>query len=174
VLYVGRLYRRKRVDVLLRAAALLRKRIPEMEVRIVGGGPEEKEFRQVWRKERLESTVVWLGDISLRQLAAEYGRCDLFCLPSVQEGFGIVFLEAMAAGKPIVATRAAAIPEVVRHGILAEPDDPQSLADAIENLYRAPDRRTALAERAAEWVEHFDAPRVAQLFLQKITSLLCC
>ena len=54
----------------------------------------------------LDRTVTWLGDVSRSQLAAEYNRCHVFCLPSVQEGFGIVLLEAMAAGKPIVAARA--------------------------------------------------------------------
>ena len=81
-----------------------------------GTDPEYRRLHQICRDLNLQSTVHWLGDISLNTLAAEYNRADIFCLPSVQEGFGIVFLEAMAAGKPIVAARAAAVPEVVRHG----------------------------------------------------------
>lgn len=161
VLCVCRLYRRKRVDVLLRAAARLRGEVPNLEVRIVGDGPERAEFHQVWRRERLGGTVVWLGQVSRAQLAAEYNRCDLFCLPSVQEGFGIVFLEAMAAGKAIVAADAAAAPEVVRHGVLVPPDSPEALAEALAVLARDQARRTALAAAGARWVEEFDAPRVA-------------
>ena len=74
---------------------------------------EEARLRSLWRELHLESTVKWIGDVTQRQLAAEYRHADIFCLPSVQEGFGIVFLEAMAAGKPIVAARSAAVPEVV-------------------------------------------------------------
>ena len=148
VLCVCRLFRRKRVDVLLRAAARLRERIPELAVRIVGDGPERDEFHAVWRELRLGGTVEWLGAVSPAALAAEYNRCDVFCLPSVQEGFGIVFLEAMAAGKPVVAARAAAVPEVVTEGLLAEPDDPQSLAECLAALRDDPCRRRRSAKRA--------------------------
>ena len=89
-------------------------------------------MRLLWRELHLEDTVRWLGDVTASQLAAEYNRADVFSLPSIQEGFGIVFLEAMAAGKPIVATRAAAVPEVVRHGLLVEPENHDALADALE------------------------------------------
>src|SRR5581483_9749845 len=131
VLTVCRLYRRKRLDVLLEAAAQLRDRLPNLRFRIVGSGPEGEEFRDVWRARRLESKVQWLGDVSFTQLAQEYNACNILCLPSVQEGFGIVFLEAMAAGKPIVAARAAAIPEVLPQGILTEPARAEATAEAI-------------------------------------------
>ena len=170
VLCVCRLYRRKRVDVLLRAAARLRGRLPNLAVRIVGDGPEREEFLQVGREERLGDTVCWLGDVSRAALAAEYNRCDVFCLPSVQEGFGIVFLEAMAAGKPIVAARAAAAPEVVRHGALADPDNADSLAEAIFALWRDPERRAALAQAAALRVNEFDAPLVARAFCAQLNA----
>ena len=146
VLCVCRFYSRKRILVLLRAAALLRMRVPELEVRIVGGGPEASRLRLLWRELHLEDTVRWLGDVTAGQLAAEYNGADVFCLPSVQEGFGIVFLEAMAAGKPIVATRAAAVPEVVRHGLLVEPENHDALADAIEKLYGDSQLRALLAD----------------------------
>jgi glycosyltransferase involved in cell wall biosynthesis len=165
VLFAGRLYLRKRVGVLLGAAAALRGRIPNLEVRIVGSGPCAGMLRRLSREWKLEDTVVWLDDVPRAGLAAEYNRADLFCLPSVQEGFGIVLLEAMAAGKPIVAARAAAIPEVAPHGILVEPDNPEALAAGIEALYRSPDERAALGLAGAQWVEQFDAPRVARLFL---------
>jgi glycosyltransferase involved in cell wall biosynthesis len=165
VLYVGRLYRRKRVDVLLRAATALAASAPHLEVRIVGDGPHASVWRALARELGLGAAVTWLGDVSRSALAAEYNRADLFCLPSVQEGFGIVLLEAMAAGKPIVASRAAAIPEVAGHGLLVEPGSPEALAAAIESLYRSPERRAAIALEGARRVGQFDAPRVARLFL---------
>jgi glycosyltransferase involved in cell wall biosynthesis len=163
VLYVGRMYRRKRVDVLLRAASMLRGRV---RVRIVGNGPCASAWRKLSEDLRLGDSVTWLGDVSRKELAAEYRGADVVCLPSVQEGFGIVLLEAMAAGTPIVAARAAAIPEVVPHGVLVEPDRPEALAAAIEELAGDPARRAELARTGSAWVEQFDAPRVAGLFLQ--------
>ncbi len=168
VLYVGRLYRRKRVEVLLRAAAALIGRIPNMQVRIVGNGPCAPMLHRLSGELKLDGTVMWLGDVSRAELAAEYNRSSVFCLPSVQEGFGIVLLEAMAAGKPIVASRAAAIPEVVPHGMLVQPEAPEALAAAIEALYQSPAQRAALAGVGQQWVEQFDAPRVAQLFLDAV------
>ena len=166
VLCVCRFYSRKRIHLLLRAAAVLRARIPELEVRLVGEGPEGARLRRLWRELRLEETVRWVGDVTAAQLASEYNGADVFCLPSVQEGFGIVFLEAMAACKPIVAARAAAVPEVVRHGLLVEPESVNALADAIEKLYGDSLLRTSLAEHGRRDVEHFDIRHVARCFVE--------
>ena len=110
----------------------------------------------------------WLGDISQADLAAEYTGADLFCLPSVQEGFGIVFLEAMAAGKPIVAARASAVPEVVTQGLLVDPDNGEALAAGIEHLHHDSDLRRRLGEGGLARVEQFDAPRVAARFAEEV------
>ncbi len=171
LLYVGRFYRRKRVDVLLRAAAALSRRIPNLELRIAGNGPCAAQWRALARDLPLRGAVVWLGDVSRARLVDEYRACDLFCLPSVQEGFGIVLLEAMAAGKPIVASRAAAIPEVAPHGVLVEPESPEALAAAIEDLHQSPARCAELGRTGAQWVERFDAPRVARLFLEAVRGV---
>ena len=165
VLFVGRFYRRKRVDVLLRAAAQVRDRIPGLAVRIVGNGPCTDTLHQLARDLRLDGTVTWLGDVSRGQLVAEYNGADVFCLPSVQEGFGIVLLEAMAAGKPIVAARAAAIPEVAPFAVLVAPDDVESLANGLEEVYRS----SEVGRAPADWVEQFDAARVARLFMEAVS-----
>jgi glycosyltransferase involved in cell wall biosynthesis len=164
VLYVGRFYRRKRVDVLLRATAQLRTAIPGLEVHIVGNGPCNAEWRELATELGLAGTVSWLGDVTRAQLATEYNRCHTFCLPSVQEGFGIVLLEAMAAGKPIVAARAAAIPEVAPLATLVDPDNADALAAGILDQYTHP----APPGPALAWVEQFDAPRVAHTFLDAV------
>ena len=83
-----------------------------------------------------------------------------------------MFLEAMAAGKPIVAVRSAAIPEVVRSGILVEPQNPEALADGIVNLYRSPDLCRSLASAGCQDVEQFDVRRVARLFLIEVARVV--
>jgi glycosyltransferase involved in cell wall biosynthesis len=103
ILCVARLYPRKRIGDLLEAAALLRHRIPGARVRIVGKGPEWDGAVRLHAALGLGETVTLLGDVSRDRLAGEYVGADIFCLPSVQESFGIVFLEAMAAGLPVVA-----------------------------------------------------------------------
>ena len=170
ILFVGRFYRRKRIDVLLRAAGILRSRIPGLEVRIVGNGPCRGMLHALARELRLQGTVTWLGDVSRAELAREYNRSTVFCLPSVQEGFGIVLLEAMAAGKPIVAARAAAIPETAPHAVLVEPESSEALAAGIELLAQSPDARAAQSAAGLAWVEQFDAPRVARRFLDAVTG----
>jgi glycosyltransferase involved in cell wall biosynthesis len=168
VLYVGRFYRRKRVGLLLEAAAALRNAIPQLEVRIVGNGPCDNVWRAQADRLKLANTVTWMGDISRADLAAEYNRADIFCLPSVQEGFGIVLLEAMAAGKAIVAARAGAIPEVAAHATLVEPESAQSLASGLLDLYELPETRAAQVARGLARVERFDAPLVARLFVDAV------
>lgn len=170
VLSVCRFYPRKRLELLLEAAERLRSRIPELRVRIVGGGPEAGRLQRIWREKRLEETVRWLGDVSPDALAREYQLCDVFALPSIQEGFGIVFLEAMAAGKPIVAARAGAAPEVVTQGLLAEPEDAESLAESIARLHQDRALCDSLAQTGLRLVQQFDAPKVAQAFLAELSA----
>ena len=168
VLCVCRFYPRKRLALLLQAAHLLRPRIPELRVRVVGGGPEAPSLARLWRELKLEPVVTWAGEIPRHELAREYNRADVFCLPSVQEGFGIAFLEAMAAGKPIVAARAAAVPEVVRHGILVEPDNAEALADGIWRLWQDPQMRETIRQGQLKDVENYAMISVTKRFLREV------
>jgi len=138
----------------------------------VGKGPEWTALVEQHAALGLKDSVALLGDVSREQLADEYVNADLFCLPSVQEGFGIVFLEAMAAGLPVVACRAAAIPEVVLDGVtgaLVPPRDPDALADALVGLARDSARARRLGDEGRRRVLAFTPARVADGFLDAVT-----
>jgi glycosyltransferase involved in cell wall biosynthesis len=114
VLCVARMYPRKRIGDLLEAAAILRRGIPEVQVRIVGKGPEWEAVTRGHERLGLGETVALLGDVSREQLAGSTSMPISSVSPPCRR-VGIVFLE-MAAGLPVVACRAAAIPEVVEDG----------------------------------------------------------
>jgi glycosyltransferase involved in cell wall biosynthesis len=175
VLCVARMYPRKRLVDLLHAAPLIRAAVPGVRVRIVGRGPEWEAVRGVHAQLGLSDCVDLLGDVSLHDLAREYTGAQVFCLPSVQEGFGIVFLEAMAAGLPVVACRAAAVPEVVLDGItgvLVPPRDPARLAEALVGLLRDPARAQSLGAEGRRRAEAFVPRRVALACLDALRSRL--
>ena len=171
VLSVARMYPRKRLDDLLRAAVGLRSRIPNVRVRIVGDGPESSRLRTLTGSLGLTGAVTFLGEISRSALAVEYAGAHCFCLPTVQEGFGLVFAEAMAAGLPIVACRAAAVPEVVvdgRTGLLVSPRDPEELAKAMETLLTNAALRAELGAAGLRRVEELDLDRVAARLVEAL------
>jgi glycosyltransferase involved in cell wall biosynthesis len=171
VLCVARMYPRKRVADLLHAAVHLRARIPDVRIRIVGEGPEYARLRALHAQLGVGDTVTFLGNVSRQTLAVEYVGAHCFCLPTVQEGFGLVFLEAMAAGLPVVACRAAAVPEVVedrRTGLLVNPRAPEELAMAMETLLRNPGLRAQMGEAGRRRVEAFDLQPVAARFVAAV------
>ena len=171
VLSVARMYPRKRLQDLLQAAALLSPRIPGLRVRIVGEGPESTGLRTMATKLGLTGVVTFLGEVTRSALAVEYVGADCFCLPTVQEGFGLVFAEAMAAGLPIVACRAAAVPELVddgRTGLLVSPRDVEELAKAMETVLTNARLRSELGAAGRRRVEHLDLDRVAARLLEAL------
>jgi phosphatidyl-myo-inositol dimannoside synthase len=165
ILCVDHLYRRKDVATLLRAMA--RVQSPAV-LRIVGVGPELARLRRLSRKLHIEDRVKFLEHLSFAQLAQEYRSADIFCFPSRQEGFGIVLLEAMAAGLPIVASQTSAIPETVldrQCGLLVEPGDFAGFAAAMDELLQSPITRERLGRAGLQRVALYDAPLVAHQFL---------
>ena len=171
ILSVARMYPRKRLDDLLRAALVLRARIPGVQVRIVGEGPESARLRALHRELGLGESAVLLGEVTRRTLAVEYVRAHCFCLPTVQEGFGLVFAEAMAAGLPVVACRAAAVPEIVEHqgtGLLVDPRRPDALAAALETMLTNTKLSEEFGRAAARRIEAFGLESVARRFLEAL------
>jgi glycosyltransferase involved in cell wall biosynthesis len=173
VLCVARLYPRKRVEDLLEAAARLRTRITGLQVRIVGEGPEGPRLRALHQRLELGDTVAFLGHVDRATLALEYSRARCFCLPTVQEGFGLVFAEAMAAGLPVVACRAAAVPELVRDGetgLLVPPRTPVALTAALERMLDDDGMRKEMGMAGRARVEDLDLVPVARRFLEALPA----
>jgi glycosyltransferase involved in cell wall biosynthesis len=133
---VARLVEQKSLDTLLHAFALfIRRGVENAKLVIVGDGPLKNALQRCAKMLGIADQVVWAGfreDIPLVMNAF-----DVFAITSVFEGFGLVLIEAMAARRPVVATRAGAIPEIVVDGVtgfLAPPREPELLAKAFEKL----------------------------------------
>lgn len=167
VLAVAKLYPRKGIDTLLRAAASLQVRVPGLRTRIVGGGVDAPRLRALSRELDLVGSVEFLGDVADRgHLARIFREADLFCLPSRLETFGFVFIEAMAAGLPVIAADAGAAGEVLGDaGILVRPDEPAALAVAIEKLLSDAHDRSDLGMRGVTRAAAFSWPEVIKRYL---------
>lgn len=159
VLCVARMYPRKNIRSLIGTTRLLVDAGQRLAVRIVGDGPERCELERVTHALGLTNVVTFAGQLPHDRLVAEFATCDVFCLPSLQEGFGIVYLEAMASGKPVVALRASSTPELIEHGVnglLATPHDEADLADALQQLLDDAALRTSMGGANLERAREFD------------------
>ena len=175
ILTVAHMYPRKNLGILMEAYARLRDAGISFQGWVVGEGP----CRRTWEHRRdsldLGKRITFFGTIPRRALVDRYRRAAIFCLSSQQEGFGIVFLEAMAFGKPVVATRVSAIPETVvdgETGLLVDPNDAEALARALAALLSDPSRRRALGAEGRRQVERFRADRVGEAFLLGVQAAL--
>jgi glycosyltransferase involved in cell wall biosynthesis len=132
---VGRLIPIKGHEVLFRALARARERLPGLELGVAGDGPLEAELRATTAALGLERAVTFLGRVAPAAPVLE--RAAIVVVPSFGEGFGMVALEAMERGRPVVASAVGGLPEIVddgRTGLLVPPGDPAALADAIVAL----------------------------------------
>ncbi len=126
---------RKGYAFLLEAAALLKSQGHRLAYRFAGEGSQRERLEKLVMKLGLKEEVFFAGFVS--DVPAFLSTIDIFALPSVNEGLGVAVLEAMAAGRPVVASRVGGIPELVEDritGVLVPPEDPQALAEAISQL----------------------------------------
>lgn len=176
ILSVARQYPRKDTRSLIRAMKIVAEAHPAARLVVIGGGPELPRLRRLSGKLALEEHVSFRGAVAGDHDVREaYFDADVFCLPSRQEGFGIVFVEAMAAGLPIVAARAGAIPEVVEHGrtgLLVPPSDPDALAAALAKLLASPDERRMLGAAGTRAAERYGLEVVGRELVHRIRPLV--
>lgn len=165
LLFVGRLERRKGLEQLIHAFTMLKTTRPDVRLVVIGDGPE-RDRCQALLPARLRVDVDFLGRVDQEDLPRFYASADVFVSPALGgESFGIVLLEAMAAGAPVVASDLPGYRSVVDDGVtgrLVPRDDPRSLAAVVDALLENPSLRSALVEQGRRAVAAFDWPAVAR------------
>jgi len=146
---VGRLVPQKGYHILLKAFAHVRMRQANCELRIVGSGPEEGRLKDLTMRLGLTNSVKFLGELPRAQVRAAMIESDAFVLPSLYETFGVVVIEAMACGLPVVAT-CGAPSELLTHesGILVKPGDEAALVEAMLQISRTAYKRSEIRQGA--------------------------
>jgi len=167
ILFLGSLVPYKGPDVLLKALHLVKKEIPDVKLIFAGRGPMLTELRELSKKLDLDENIEFLGFVEESLKPMYFKASDIFCLPSTTmlESFGIVNLEAMASGVPIVSSNFGGIPDIVKdgeNGLLAKPGDVEDLSDALIYLLKNEDVRQKMGDDGLKKVERYSWRKIAE------------
>jgi phosphatidylinositol alpha-1,6-mannosyltransferase len=179
ILTVGRWLtseRYKGMDTLITALPKLLPRWPELQLAAVGQGDDRDWLENLARESGVSRHVHFLSGLSYAQLAACYASCEIFALPSRGEGFGLVYLEAMACGKPVIGGAHGGAPEVIEDGVtgyLVQHGDAVQLATSIETLLANPEMAREMGRRGKQRVENEFRFNAFAKSLKKILRELC-
>lgn len=174
--FVGRMAeKRKGLKYLLGAYSLLKWRFPKLRLIVGGSGvPDRDSYRMMG--ERGIDDVIFIGPVSDTDLPAYYQHADVFCAPNTgKESFGMIIVEAMTAGTPVVASNIPGFRAVMqdgRQGLLVEPKSEQAIADAIERMIENPGERTLMGINGAAAAKQYSWDRVAGQVLSYYESVL--
>ncbi|MGE5417630.1 MAG: glycosyltransferase family 4 protein [Acidobacteriota bacterium] len=160
---IGRLHPVKGHSYLLLAVKELTVRFPDILLLLVGEGPERQALEEQVYELEIERNVIMTGFYP--NVSDIYPVIDLLCLPSIMEGMGLVLLEAMYFGVPVVATKVGGIPEVVingEDGLLVPPADHLALAQAIEQIMSDPNIAVSIVANGHQRVDEFRVEKMAQ------------
>ncbi len=160
ILYLGRMDPYKGVQFLLRALPLVLEKVPNAKFIIAGATRFDRiRVQDFVLSKKIRNSLIFTGYVSEAEVPLLYAICDMFCYPSLWEGFGLTPAEAQASGKPVVAFNHCAIPEVVKNnetGILVEPKDDKKMAEAIIKLLKDMNLRKFMGNQGRKRVErHF-------------------
>jgi len=178
ILFLGTLGPHKGPDVLLKAMPKIIKEIRDVKLAFAGAGPLKEELIRQSKKLGIERNAIFAGFVEESSKPFYYRAADIFCFPSVMkhEIFGIVNLEAMACGIPIVASKIGGVPDVVKdgeNGLLVPPGDSDALAEAIIYLLENEEVRESLGKNGRKKVDNYSWERIAaetEKLYERITS----
>lgn len=163
ILFIGSNMQRKGVPDLLKAAPRVIQEFPDCEFWIVGNDKSIPELISLTERLGIKSKVTFWGKQDRFSLLNLFGQADLFTMPSLIEAFGVVFLEAMASGLPIVATNVGGIPELIQdkfNGVLVPPNNPALLASGMLQILNNRNFREQLSKAGIETVKKYTVERM--------------
>jgi len=176
ILFVGRLEKRKGLDRLLKAYHQVKKDVPDSRLIVVGPGTRFRKKYEKWVKIKHLEDVVFVGMVAYDELPRYYKTADIFCSPATgRESFGIVLLEAMALGKPVVATCIEGYANVMTHGregLLVSPEDSKELAQALIYLISDESLRQQMGARGMITAQEYNWEKVARRVLGYYVKVL--
>ena len=179
ILAVGRWLateRYKGMDTLIQSLPRLLHRWPDVQLTIVGSGDDRDWLENIAKDSGVRRHVHFLTGLSYAQLSACYATAEIFALPSRGEGFGFVYLEAMARGKPVIGGAHGGAPEVIRDGVtgyLVSHGDTEQLATSLDTLLSNPELGRQMGERGRERVQQEFKFSIFAKNLKKIVRELC-
>ncbi|ERT08196.1 glycosyl transferases group 1 family protein [Lyngbya aestuarii BL J] len=178
VLYVGRFEYRKGIDVLLEAIPLVLEKMNKIYFTLVGQDKDynyQQNFQNKWGK-KFNDCVNFIGTVNSENLHHMYQECDLFVAASRYESFGLIYVEAMSYGKPVIGCKTGGIPEVIEEkvtGLLAQPGDSKDLAEKILKLAGDADLRHQMGQQGRLRVERlFSREQMAKQTIKNYSVIL--
>ena len=168
-LYVGRLEERKGMHFLLKACKALRAENLDFTLLVVGKGPEQETLEQYCKENDLEDFVNWLGWVAYDNLGLYFQSADVFVFPSLEDTWGMVVLEAMAFGLPILCSKWAGASEMVtadENGYLFDPHSPETLSANMKTFIRHPELIESMGNASHRLMQSHTPATAAQFFMQ--------
>lgn len=174
-LYVGSLTPRKGVHLLLQACVLLEQQgVHNYRLMVVGDGVQRDELQTFGNEHGLGDRIQWIGRVEYHQLGGYFQQAHAFVLPTLEDTWGVVVLEAMVLGKPVICSQWAGAVELIEDGINGyrfDPQQPTKLAEIMTHLIQQPQLADEMGAAAREHMKHY-SPEAAAQFLAEVTDVV--
>jgi glycosyltransferase involved in cell wall biosynthesis len=170
-LYVGQLIPRKGVQPLLEACQQLKQQGQSYQLLVIGEGEQRQALEQYCQANDL-TEVHWLGQVNYGELGAYFQQADVFILPTLEDIWGMVILEAMALGKPVLCSQWAGVAELIQageNGYLFDPQQPAAIAQVMHQFIEHPEQIEPMGARSLEIISQY-TPQTAAQFLAEVIS----
>lgn len=168
ILFVGRVASEKSIDKIVKALAIIKKRdISKVKLLIIGDGPAMDELKQLARTLKIEKDVIFAGTVSYEEIRHYYKMAYVFTIASTTETFGIVTIEALASGVPVLAVKAPGAVDILTDGVdgLLVDNDVEKFANALEKIIREPELREKLSRGALKTSEKYSIDTISERML---------